>query len=57
MMKTYMANRTQTIKDHTDVAQWQYGQSKNNPADCGSIGLDGTCLAKVEMWFEGPKFL
>ena len=56
MMKTFMANRTQTTKDHSDVAQWQYGQSKSNPADYGSTGLDGTCLAKIKMWFEGPKF-
>ena len=33
--KTFVINRIQTIKDHSDVAQWQYVLSKNNPADCG----------------------
>ena len=51
-----MANRIQTIKDHSDVAQWQYVPSKSNPADYGSRGLDGTCLAKVEIWHEGRSF-
>ena len=55
--KTFVASRIQTIKDHPDVAQWQYVLSKSNPADYGSRGLDGTCLAKVKMWYEGPKFL
>ena len=31
--------------------------SKTHSADYGSKGLDGTCLAKVKMWYEGPKFL
>ena len=55
--KTFAANWIQTIKDHSDVAQWQYVLSKSNPADYRSRGLDGTCLAKVEIWYEGPKFL
>ena len=55
--KTFVANWTQTIKDHSDVAQWQYVPSKSNPAGYGSKGLDGTCLAKVKLWYEEPKFL
>ena len=58
LVKTFVANNPiQTIKDHSDVAPWQYVPSKSNPADYGSRGLDGTCLAKVKMWYEGPKFL
>ena len=52
-----MSNRIQTIKDHSDVAQWQHVPSKSNPADYGSRGLDGTCLAKAKMWYEGPKLI
>ena len=55
--KNFVTNQTQTIKDHSDVAQWQYVPSKSNPADYGLRGLDGTCFAKVKMWYEGPKFL
>ena len=46
--KTFVANRIQTINDHSDVVQWQYVPSKSNPADHGSIGLDGTS----KMWYE-----
>ena len=52
-----MVNQIQTIKDHSDVAQWQYVPSKSNPTDYEFRSLDGTCLAKVKMWYEGPKFL
>ena len=52
-----MANQIQTIKDHSYETQWQYVPWKSNPADYGSRGLDGTWLAKVKMWYEGPKFL
>ena len=55
--KTFLSNRIQIIKDHSDVVQWQHVPSKSNPADYGSRGLDGTYLAKVKMWYEGPKFL
>ena len=55
--KTFVGNRIQTIKDNSDVAQWQYVPSKSNPADYISRGLDEICLAKVKMWYEGPKFL
>ena len=55
--KTFLANRIQTITDHSHVAQWQYVPSKSNPADYRSRGLDGLCLAKVKMWYEWPKFL
>ena len=55
--KTFVANRIQIIKDHSDVAQWQNVPSKSNPADYGLRGLDGTCLAKVKMWYKGPKSL
>ena len=36
--KIFVANQIQTIKDHSDVAQWQYFTSKSNPADHGSRG-------------------
>ena len=55
--KTFAVNQIQTIKDHSDVAQWLYVPSKSNPIDYEFRSLDGTCLAKVKMWYEGPKFL
>ena len=55
--KNFVAHQMQTIKDYSDVAQWQYVPSKSNPAHHVSRGSDGTCLSKVKMWYEGPKFL
>ena len=54
--KTFVANRIQTIKDHFDEDQWQHAPSKSNPANYGSRGFNETCLAKIKMWYEGPKF-
>ena len=34
-----VANRVQVIIDHTDKEQWNYVDSKNNPADNGSRRL------------------
>ena len=47
----FVTNQIQTVKDPSEVAQWQYVPSKSNPADYGSRGLDGTCIAKVKMWY------
>ena len=52
-----MANRIQTLKDHSDVVQWQHVPSKSNPVGYVSRGLDGTYLAKIKVWYEGPEFL
>ena len=36
---TFVANRIQQIHDHTGPQQWQYIESKSNPADSASRGL------------------
>ena len=52
-----MANRIQTIKENSNVEQWKYIASKDNPADDGSRGLDATKVNKVTRWSNGPAFL
>ena len=50
--KTYVANRVQQIRDHTTPNQWNYVESKHNPADDASRGFSvqrsnmdkGTCI-------------
>ena len=52
--KVFVANRIQTIKNHTNINEWNYVSSKENPADDGSRGLNSTKSGKVKRWFEGP---
>ncbi|XP_068671292.1 uncharacterized protein [Montipora foliosa] len=53
----FVANRVQSIRDQTDPAQWRYVESKNNPADDGSRGLNGYQLSDQQRWIKGPNFL
>ena len=55
--KIFVANRVQTIKENSNVEQWKYISSKDNPADNGSRGLDATKVNKITRWFNGPVFL
>lgn len=40
----FVANRVQQIQDNTSVDQWQYANTKSNPADDASRGLHATDL-------------
>ncbi|XDV29292.1 hypothetical protein PO909_032429 [Leuciscus waleckii] len=37
--KTYVANRVSLIRDNSELSQWRYARSKDNPADDSSRGL------------------
>ncbi|XP_068758639.1 uncharacterized protein [Montipora capricornis] len=53
----FVANCVQSIRDQTDPAQWRYVESKNNPADDASRGLNGYQLSDQQRWIKGPNFL
>ena len=55
--KVFVANRIQIIKEHSDVDQWQYVASKDNPAHHASRGIIGNKRHKIDQWFNGPSFL
>ena len=55
--KICVANRVQTIKENSNVEQWKYISSKDNPADDGSRGLAATKVNKGARWFNRPAFL
>ena len=55
--KTLVANCIHQIKNHTDVLQWQYIPTKENPADDCSRGLEMKHNKNVKRWFQGPEFL
>lgn len=52
---TYVANRIQIIRNHTEQSQWHYVRSNNNPADIASRTCDVADLTKVSL--NSPDFL
>ena len=53
----FVANRVQFIRNRTDVQQWQYVLTHDNPAEDGSRELDSKNLSKIKRWFNGSDFL
>ena len=52
---TFVANRVQTIRDHTSPDRWHYVDTKDNPADDASRGLGAGELFKSNRWWNGPN--
>ena len=52
----FVANRVQQIQESSSVDQWMYVDTKQNPADEGSRGLQPSQLASSK-WINGPDFL
>ena len=46
--KVLMAKRIQIIKEHSDLGQWQYVVSKDNPADHASRVIIGNKRHKID---------
>ena len=53
---TFVANRLEVIRGHTEPAQWHHVESSQNPADDCSRGLQPHQLM-TERWRHGPMFL
>lgn len=53
----FVANRVQQIRNHTDVDQWNYIATNENPADSASRGMSADDLTQSDLWWKGPKFL
>ena len=53
----FVANRIEIIRDHTEMHQWHYIGTKDNPADYSSRGIDVANDQAVQKWFRGPSFL
>ena len=57
IFKTFVANRVQQIKSSSNINDWNYVKSANNPADVSSRGLDPDERSRIDLWFNGPSFL
>ena len=55
--KVFVANGVRKIRDHSDVSQWKYVKTSENPADFALRGLEVKQQDKVKKWFQGPEFL
>ena len=53
---TYVANRLAVIRDASTPAQWRHVDTKQNPADLTSRGLNASEL-NSSYWQKGPAFL
>ena len=53
----FVSNRVSFIRCNTEVSQWFYVPSNENPADCISRGMSVPQYLDTSIWSEGPKFL
>lgn len=56
-LNAYDANRVLKIQNLTSNFEWQYINSKSNPADCLSRGLEPHEMCENLLWFNGPQNL
>ena len=54
---TFVANRVETIRELSEVNQWHYVPSAENPADVASRGMTPRDFQKDNSWLNGPAFL
>lgn len=53
----FVANRVQKIRDYTSPKDWNYVNTKENPADLSSRGVTAEELMESQLWWKGPPFL
>lgn len=54
---SFVSNRVLEIRENVPQVQWCHINSKENPADCLSRGLDAEKLSTFSLWFDGPSIL
>ena len=53
----WQTGSSEIIKEHSDMGQWQYVASKDNPTGHASRGIIGNKRHKIDQWFNSPSFL
>ncbi|XP_037929297.1 uncharacterized protein LOC119663766 [Teleopsis dalmanni] len=56
-LKQFVANRVSQIQSMTNIEDWRYIATKDNPADCASRGSTVLQLKDNLMWWYGPSWL
>ena len=57
LFQVFFANCTQLIRNHSAPDQWSYVDTKENPADDASQGLDAKTVTEQQRWLTGLGFL
>ena len=55
--QVFVANCIQTIRTLSYPSQWMYVETKSNPADDASRGINASALLEHSRWIKGPEFL
>ncbi|XP_075167525.1 uncharacterized protein LOC142239617 [Haematobia irritans] len=53
----FVGNRVSEIQQHSNISQWRYISTKDNPADCASRGITPSELTVHDLWWSGPSWL
>ncbi len=56
-LNEFVASRVGKIQEATDINQWRWVDTANNPADLPSRGMLASKLKDNQLWWNGPKFL
>ncbi len=56
-LQTFVDNKVRQIRARTELQQWRWVPTKENPADIPTRGADPRSLAGRRLWWEGPDFL
>ena len=54
--KVFVANRLGEIRENTNVLEWRWVPTKENPADDGTRSIPDA-LNRDSRWLSGPSFL
>lgn len=55
--KTFVAHRIGEIQDLSNITDWAYVKSSENPADIISRGCDAEQISSISLWWNGPEWL
>ncbi len=56
-LQTFVANRVSIIHEGSSPDDWRHVESKLNPADVASRGIDASEIVTERLWIQGPGFL
>ena len=56
-MERFVARRVAMLREQTNIFNWRWVGTADNPADALSRGLSVSDLIGMDLWWRGPAFL